>query len=125
MYTHFFHLIISLLLIFTTSAMELDVPIIHTPITHLRSLEGKERKEFMYENRGKIIYFIQKVHHNNTKLTNQSEKKPSITNILTTIVYGPQKNDNNAFEITIKISKNKEVLDWLRHNGDYDEKENS
>ncbi len=79
MYTHFFQVIASLLLIFTSSAMELYNPTsspnskIHTPIAHLRNLEGKERKEFIDENRGKISLFIKKIHYNNEKLLQQQD----------------------------------------------------
>jgi hypothetical protein len=42
--------------------------IVHIPIAHLRTLEGKERKEFMKENRDNIPYFIDKVHYNSIKI---------------------------------------------------------
>jgi len=85
-------LIIELFFIYSVSAMEiytatnLKSPSNHTPIAHLRSLEGKERKEFMLENEENISYFIQKTRSNTRKIQRKLDNYPEqqfIGNILT------------------------------------------
>lgn len=81
-YIHFLYCYIAFVLIFFSFSMELYTPnnlkspSIHTPISHLRSLEGKERKEFMIENKENILYFIKKVQHNRRKIQRKLDNYP-------------------------------------------------